>query len=282
MPKKDVTAGELLCTFVKRNVLDGGPWQDLTTALSPTGRGAWWAEFVEEVVATQFIGRLVTAGRSIAEELGGNITAVGSIQFRQQVQALISDTTLASLDRSAERKMQDLVERAVRATFGSVSEADRKILRDEATRMPRCYLCNQLLVMRLDSEVEPSEQQLKRAVAIDHVWPRMFGGDTVVENLALACRDCNNRKANYANWAMVDVQSLVLGYRPSTNDLERIPGWRRFAMLSYAAHRMADAGSLSLKTAHQRLQNTIAPAPRVKRMTDVADFFNLTCQVERA
>ncbi|VTS08014.1 HNH endonuclease [Tuwongella immobilis] len=276
MPKKDMTAGEVLCTYLKRNILDEGIWPNLTVALSSTGRGEQWVEFVEEVVATQLTGRLVTAGKSIAENLGG-LATVGGLQFKQQLYDITTETMLASLEKTAKSKLTNLVERAVLATYGNVSDADKKILRGEVGRNPRCYLCNQMLEMRLDTE--PSDEHRKRAVEYEHVWPRAFGGNTEIENLALSCHDCNQRKANFANWAMVDIQSLVLGFNPSGNALEKIPGLRRFAMLSYAAHRMASKESLSLKAAHLRLQNRVA-VPRVQRTADVADFFNLLGHTE--
>ena len=153
------------------------------------------------------------------------------------------------------------------------------ILREEAGRNPRCYLCNQILILNIESIDKPTNDQKKLAVEYEHVWPRSFGGDTEIDNLALSCNDCNKRKANYANWAMVDVQSLILAHNPSGQSLEKIPGWRRFAILSYAAHQLASRESLGLKAAHMRLQSRIV-LPRVRRIADIADFFNLVGHTE--
>lgn len=278
MPKKDITGGETLCTFVKRNVLDARRWTELTESLSATGRGEQWVAFVEEVVATQLTGRLVTSGKSIAENLDGK-ASVGTLQFDQQLKAMTSETMLNSLRKCEQGKLLNLVEKAVRATYGKVSNADKMILREEVGKRPRCYLCNQLLELRLDSLDKPTDEQRKRSIEYEHVWPRAYGGDTTIDNLALSCNDCNQRKDSYANWSMVDIQSLVLGYNPSDQSLEKIPGVRKFAMLSYAAHKLASEESLSLKAAHLRLQNKVA-VPRVRRMADVADFFNLIGHME--
>lgn len=278
MAKKDMTAGETLCTFIKRSILDASKWTELAATLASTGRAEQWVEFVEEVVATQLTGRLVTAGKSIAENLGGS-KSVGTLQFKQQLNAMANETMLTSLRKLEQDKLSDLVERSVRATYGNVSKVDKTILRDEVGRYPKCYLCNELLDMRSSSVEELTDDQKKRIVEYEHVWPRSFGGDTAIENLALSCHDCNQRKSSYANWSMVDIQSLILGCNPSDQSLEKIPGWRRFAMLSYAAHKLAHKESLSLKAAHMRIQNTVV-VPRVRRTVDVADFFNLTNHME--
>jgi len=268
-----VTAGEILCTYIKRNLFDANAWSELSSSLYSTGRGEQWSEFVEEVVATQLACRFVTAGSSIAESLGGK-KCVGELLFRQEMRSITTETMACSLDRKIRARLDDLIERAVLATYGSVSDADKMLLRAEVGKRPRCYLCNSFLELRLDSVLFPTDEQKKRVIEYEHVWPRAFGGDTIIDNLALSCHDCNNRKASYANWSMVDIQSLVLAHNPSDESLAKIPGLRRFAMLSYAAHRIADKGSLSLKSAHLRLQHEVI-TPKLRRTTDVADFFNL-------
>jgi hypothetical protein len=278
LPKKDITAGETLCTFIKKNILDGRQWSELTQSLSATGRGEQWAGFVEEVVSTQLTGRLVTAGKSIADNLGGK-EILDTLQFEQQLNAMTRETTLISIGKREQHKFLDLIKKAVRATYGKVTEADKQTLREEIGVRPNCYLCNLPLELRVDSYENPTDDQLKRAVEYEHVWPRAFGGDTTIDNLALSCNDCNQRKDCYANWSMVDIQSLVLGFNPSDQSLTKIAGWRRFAMLSYAAHKLADEESLSLKDAHLRLQYKIT-VPRVRRPGDVADFFNLIAHME--
>jgi hypothetical protein len=278
VPKKDITAGERLCTFIKKNVLDRLSRSDFVDAVSVTGRGERWVEFVEEAIATQLAGRLVIAGKSIAETLGGK-SEVGQLQFRQEVAAITYETMSTKLERTAHSKLLDSIERAVLASYGNVSEADKEIVRDEAGRSPRCYLCNALLVLNIESIDSPTDEQRKRVAEYEHVWPRAFGGNTEIDNLALSCNDCNNRKASYANWAMVDIQSLILCHNPSSESLGKTSGLRRFALLSYAAHSLASEESLTLKAAHMRIQSKIA-SPRTRRISDVADFFNLVCHTE--
>lgn len=212
MPRKDVTAGERLCTYLKRSVIDPTIWSSLTTALAATGRSEEWSTFTEEMVAAQMTGRLVSAGRSIAEALGG-MPAVGGLDFRHLLKQVVVDSTDGILNKPAREKLLQLAEAAVRSTWGGgLNEDEQRQLLAEAGSPPRCFLCNRRLVLLRGSRVESlTEPDKGLAVEDEHVWPRSFGGDTSVGNLALACHRCNQAKARFANWTLVDVQSLVLG-----------------------------------------------------------------------
>ena len=276
MPKKDVTDGERLCTFVKRSVIDNDVWPSVTLALTATGRDEEWTLFVQEVVSTQLTGRLVTAGRSIAEELGGKTTILDR-QFSQRMRDLIKETTRDGLeDRKVRDRVFDLTASAVLATYGTLTEADDRVIRKETDDLPRCFLCNRQLVMVQGNAVKDlSESERELAVEFEHIWPRSFGGNTVADNLAMACNGCNRRKSNFANWAMADAHSLVLGWNPSDTALEKISGWRRFAMASWKAHQLAEHDSLTLKQAYRQLTRLVLNRPRVLRIVDSVDFFNL-------
>lgn len=116
MPKRDVTAGEMLCTFIKRNVLVEPLWSELELNLTSCGRGEEWVAFMEEVVATQMTGRLVTAGVCIADALGGR-GGVDDLAFRQRLQRLINETMNANLSRLISARLFDLVTRSIMATY---------------------------------------------------------------------------------------------------------------------------------------------------------------------
>ncbi|HEX5726309.1 MAG TPA: HNH endonuclease [Longimicrobiaceae bacterium] len=53
----------------------------------------------------------------------------------------------------------------------------------------RCVYC---------AGVYPAEQ-----LSLDHVQPRMRGGDNSPGNLVTACKGCNTRKGNLAAWAFL-------------------------------------------------------------------------------
>ena len=95
-----------------------------------------------------------------------------------------------------------------------------------------------------------------------------------------ACHSCNQHKTNFANWAMVDIQSLVLGM-PDTSasgeesvpdSLRRVPGWQRFALTSRTAHSLAQRESLTLKQAYYRIRSRVLLHPKVLRPGDVPIF----------
>lgn len=276
MTKKDATDGERLCTFLKRSVIDNDVWPSVTLAFAATGRDEEWTLFVQEVVSTQLTGRLVTAGKSIADELGGK-AAVFDLQFGQRLRDVIKETTRGGLeDRKVRDRIFALTARAVLATYGNLTDADDKLIRKETDHLPRCFLCNRQLVMVLGNAVNDlSEDERELAVEFEHIWPRSFGGNTIPENLAMACNGCNRRKSNFANWAMVDAHSLVLGCKPSDTALEKISGGRRFAMASWKAHQLAEHNSLTLKQAYRQLTQLVRNHPRVLRIVDSVDFFNL-------
>ena len=171
-----------------------------------------------------------------------------------------------------------LVRDAVLATYGDVTKADEDFVLGQAGWPRVCFLCNrQLEMVRGDRATQLPKELRALAVEFEHIWPRSFGGNTIAANLALACHGCNQRKSNFANWAMVDVQSLVLGWNPSDDALKSIAGSRRFALISRSVFRLAHEESLTLKQAHLRIQTRIAAKPKVRRIVDAADFFNLTC-----
>jgi hypothetical protein len=255
----------------------------LEDALSVCGRGREWVSFLEEVVATQMVGRLVSAGTSIAEAMGGK-GATSGLEFRQRLTAVTEETMQMNPSRQVRQRLHDLTVRAVQATYGTVGEADSKIIREEAGKPPKCFLCNRVLVMiRGEAAKNLSERDRNLAVEDEHIWPRSYGGDTIADNLALACHHCNQNKESFANWAMVDIQSLVRGLpeQPGRapedvpSAIRTIAGWHRYALASRAAYALADAESLTLKQAYYRLRSRVMLHPRVQRFDDVADFFNL-------
>jgi 5-methylcytosine-specific restriction endonuclease McrA len=69
--------------------------------------------------------------------------------------------------------------------------ADDLSLRDRIFRRDgfRCVYCG---------NVFPGEQ-----LSLDHVQPRMRGGDNSEGNLVTACRDCNTRKGHQPAWAFL-------------------------------------------------------------------------------
>jgi 5-methylcytosine-specific restriction endonuclease McrA len=63
----------------------------------------------------------------------------------------------------------------------------RKTYRDETFWVGRCIFCGRAITVSEAGEPGPD-------VTIEHILPRHHGGGDGVENLALACKPCNNEK----------------------------------------------------------------------------------------
>jgi hypothetical protein len=70
----------------------------------------------------------------------------------------------------------------------------------------KCEYCKKLLT---DTHFE-----------FDHIWPRSRGGLTVVDNLAVSCRRCNENKRNHVEWIDPVTGSTYTIFNPHTMQWE--------------------------------------------------------------
>lgn len=71
---------------------------------------------------------------------------------------------------------------------------------------------------------------------IEHLWPEFLGGTSALENLAVACADCNTRRQHAFNWAWFPAQAV--------NEKVDINGsLPRELLLSLALHRLIKVAS---------------------------------------
>jgi hypothetical protein len=90
-----------------------------------------------------------------------------------------------------------------------------------------CYLCDTLLTAHG-----------KSTRTIEHIWPLSLGGETVEQNLALACNDCNSKRGHILTWAHGPVHSTY--YTCSSRNPKKPPGDLR---LSLALARLLHAAA---------------------------------------
>jgi 5-methylcytosine-specific restriction endonuclease McrA len=64
---------------------------------------------------------------------------------------------------------------------------ERRTLRGEVLWVGRCIFCNRTLTLGEDGTPRSD-------VSVEHIVPRTHGGTDALDNLALACRGCNNEK----------------------------------------------------------------------------------------
>lgn len=259
MARPYTTAGEDLAVYLIRRHITSYDSVGVASALLPTGRGTEWAEAVHEMAVLHLVRRLVAAGAKIASARP-ELDYVAESEIKQ----MILDTMIVDYNHIGE--IYSRLEPAVAAARSSISAGTRKQLKSESRReRPWCYLCS----VELDYET----QDAPSSFTLDHVWPQAFGGNSDPENLLPACGACNSRKGHAASWSLYPIQALVHGYRPSSDDLEKLPKEARFAVLARSAAAEAAATGTSLKDAFIRLGR-----PRLPTVLDESvsvDVFNL-------
>lgn len=84
---------------------------------------------------------------------------------------------------------------------------DRRVENDAVKDGPNtCYLCGITL-----TQAAGHAQR-----TIEHIWPLSLGGETVENNIVLACHDCNSKRGHTMTWAHGPVHSTYY-VRSSTN-----------------------------------------------------------------
>ena len=172
---------------------------------------------------------VLVPGKAVAEGMGGKDT-VDSDDFEHWMCELMGDTFGSGVgDRDRRRAAYRLTMEAVRATWGRVTAPMEIVLRREAGRLPRCYLCNRPLVMVQGDAAKqlPEGEAANGQSSLNMCGRECTAGDTTPYNLALACFGSNQAKESYANWAMTDIQAVAFGYAPAEEALAHLDGRRR-------------------------------------------------------
>jgi HNH endonuclease len=82
----------------------------------------------------------------------------------------------------------------------SISDESKQLIRERAK-----YLCEYC---------HSSELLSANRFTIDHLVPRSLGGSDDVDNLALACRRCNERRYNFVTGVDPETQAIVPIFNP--------------------------------------------------------------------
>jgi 5-methylcytosine-specific restriction endonuclease McrA len=77
----------------------------------------------------------------------------------------------------------------------SISEATRQSVRERANYL--CEYCHSIELLSANR------------FTIDHIVPRSLGGSDDIDNLALACRRCNERRYNFVAGIDPETQEIV-------------------------------------------------------------------------
>jgi hypothetical protein len=254
------TDGERLCNYINHRLLSSSSWEALALALEPTGRASDLIDFYRELAAVTQTGRIVSAGRSLAEKFG-----IDSPELRKEFTSLLREYF------GIPSKMLDeffrFSQRAVTAALEPLRKSVQNEMEAWAVRNhTRCYMCATTL--------DFLDRQQVNSYTCDHVWPRAYGGNSIPENLLPACYSCNSiKKGNFATWVMPAIQSLVLGLTPESGRLQEINGSYKFSIHYRVAQRVATNRRITIKNAFLE----IGPWKdvRIRDVDDVVDIFNL-------
>ncbi len=218
-----------------------------------------WSEFLEQLVAVWLTGRLVAAARSLSATHGAEYDDALSGYLRDYLD--ISKDDLQRLLR--------LTKAAADAAEKEISPGLKNQLRTWAmSHHAHCYMCG----VALDFTGADSFASFTR----DHLWPRSYGGDSILENLLPACGKCNSeRKSHFATWATTSIQSALLRMQPTSNDWASLAGYHLFALQNYAAQCLAIREDLTLKEGLLTVGHWESP-PQITDSGDVVHFFNIT------
>lgn len=189
MQWKPVTIGEIVFLFLYRHLgqhIDVSDQQsDLEFLVTPNR----FKEFAQLAATLEVFLRTVrAASRTYAMNPGATVSLYGqnarneadlpaSVAIDSEFRALLRDLGRVAHER---RRNQPIEKNILRG--GNAS----------------CYLCGADLVLTGNAH---------NKATVDHVWPLRFGGEGLEENLAVSCKDCNEKKGHAATWAWGPVVS---------------------------------------------------------------------------
>ena len=253
------TSGERLYYFMRTWISEGTSLDEAFFWLRFLDNAEKWSEFIAQLIAVSLTGRVITAGRSLNELYPND--ALYEREFRSYLNGYLS------IDKDSLNTLIRFALPAVSASQSSIPHGAGCELRSWArAEHPVCYLCG--------NNVSFSDENDDRAYTADHIWPVSFGGESIIENLLPACRQCNGQhKRDFATWAMTNIQAIILRMNPSEDDFRRVQGMHRFALHHRRVQQLAIDDGLSLKEAYLR----IGPSGDLRSIdpNDVAHFFNL-------
>lgn len=131
---------------------------------------------------------------------------------------------------SRERRFQELLMRVARneGPRNASEELQREVMLNLRSV---CYMCGR--------QVSKGGKFGHPIRTIEHIWPHLFGGQTILNNLLPACEPCNQRKGHSFSWTTGPVLStLVHASEKINNELKMSLG------LARVAHQAARGGRL--------------------------------------
>lgn len=257
-----VTSGERLCAYLFESAIDDQFWSRFECKhLNVVTRPADYRAYFQEAVAINLTSRLIRHAENIGKSFDSEDPA-----FLQYLDQAIAHAGIEKLNGKG--RLSRLTRDAFKQTTRNISNGLRRKMLNQAARQNECcYLCG----ITMSYNGDPGH----RAVTLDHVWPRSFGGDSDEENLLPACSGCNSRKKlDFPSWAALNIHFTMLSIDPSDDELGSVPGPLRYAVHNLNVVRLASEKKFSLKRAYKNV-GPWSPEIEVIETEEVGDFFNL-------
>jgi hypothetical protein len=206
--------------------------------------------YCEDSVVSTTCARLVGQARRHLDLVLPNNVAANTDLFRQHTvdqikQFCVDPLGMSFVDRSIDR-LGHLAFDAAIAARQEISETSRnETFRDSArcnSGSIICYLCS----VKMGAWQVVRET---RGVALDHLWPKAFGGRSKEENLLPICDVCNGLKKDRITW---DVYGPVHDYALRRHSPDGVP-LTKIALHRRAAVKLAEEDHTTLKEAFQAL-----------------------------
>jgi len=93
------------------------------------------------------------------------------------------------------------------------NDAEKSLREYAKNNQLKCYICG--------SKISYDGSVAKRKLTLEHLIPSSLGGNKSIENLFVACKECNEVKSNYLSWSEFDLTRYNLLFLDITKDEDR-------------------------------------------------------------
>jgi|GEM_PF-1026584 len=237
-----VTGGERL--FQRLTTLGGKALVSSRLGQHPfiklAGRGQQFGDYLEGAVYAFTFKRLMKATHGIFEN-----ASISADAGNRELTRLLSQW----FDWLTRDEIATLMRDTLRAHAASNKAIAKGIKHDMfgPKRLLRCCFCG--VELRPDGKGVFRDPRGNRAT-LEHIWPSSLGGDSIENNLAPACHECNREKDDLFIWEQGLVHNFVYPINFQNSDyLARVPIYERLLLQRRAVILLAQRDQLSLKQA---------------------------------
>lgn len=158
-----------------------------------------FAKLVYESSINHLVRRLITS----AEYLRRKYALYPDERYLVEIRKFLRDFT--HIPFSQREKIFTLLVECLKERERDASQKLRDNIRKEAkTRGITCYLCG------CEIDFERTNAPRFNSPTLDHLWPRNMGGKSLESNLKIACKRCNELKADYIDASDFHYEEICL------------------------------------------------------------------------